>query len=189
MASRTLNRLEWTLAGPAATRRWGKRFARLLRPGDVVALVGELGAGKTTLVQGIARGWGYSGEVGSPTFALANEYEGPRGRLIHMDMYRLKAEELGAFPLDVVCTRDIARRLLPNLPRCSLRALAGYFGRAVGALRRSADHIKARRSSGKSWCACSRRTACPPGKRSTAGSPHRSSRPDRDDACGRCRAT
>jgi DNA polymerase-3 subunit epsilon len=43
----------------------------------------------------------------------------------------------------VVCTRDIARRLLPNLPRCSLRALAGYFGRAVGALRRSADHVEA----------------------------------------------
>jgi DNA polymerase-3 subunit epsilon len=47
------------------------------------------------------------------------------------------------FPLDVVCTRDIARRLLPNLPRCSLRALAGYFGQAVGALRRSADHVDA----------------------------------------------
>jgi DNA polymerase-3 subunit epsilon len=47
------------------------------------------------------------------------------------------------FPLDVVCTREIARRLLPNLPRCSLRALAGYFGRAVGALRRSADHVEA----------------------------------------------
>jgi DNA polymerase III subunit epsilon len=49
----------------------------------------------------------------------------------------------GVFPLDVVCTRDIARRLLPNLPRCSLRALAGYFGRAVGALRRSGDHVEA----------------------------------------------
>ncbi len=48
-----------------------------------------------------------------------------------------------AFPLDVVCTRDIARRLLPDLPRCSLRALAGYFGRAVGPLRRSADHVDA----------------------------------------------
>jgi DNA polymerase III subunit epsilon len=47
------------------------------------------------------------------------------------------------FPLDVVCTRDIARRLLPDLPRCSLRALAGYFGRPVGALRRSADHVDA----------------------------------------------
>src|ERR671913_289518 len=49
----------------------------------------------------------------------------------------------GVFPLDVVCTRGIARRLLPNLPRCSLRAVAGYFGRAVGALRRSADHVEA----------------------------------------------
>src|SRR5262245_678204 len=49
----------------------------------------------------------------------------------------------GLVPLDVVCTRDIARRLLPNLPRCSLRALAGYFGRAVGPLRRSADHVEA----------------------------------------------
>jgi DNA polymerase III subunit epsilon len=49
----------------------------------------------------------------------------------------------GVFPLDVVCTRDIARRLFPNLPRCSLRALSGYFGRAVGALRRSAEHVEA----------------------------------------------
>jgi DNA polymerase III subunit epsilon len=49
----------------------------------------------------------------------------------------------GRFPLDIVCARDIARRLLPNLPRCSLRALAGYFGRAVGALRRSGDHVEA----------------------------------------------
>jgi DNA polymerase III subunit epsilon len=46
-------------------------------------------------------------------------------------------------PLDIVCTHDIARRLLPDLPRRSLRALAGYFGRAVGALRRSADHVEA----------------------------------------------
>jgi DNA polymerase-3 subunit epsilon len=49
----------------------------------------------------------------------------------------------GAPPLDVVCTHDIARRLLPDLPRRSLRALTGYFGRAVGALRRSADHVEA----------------------------------------------
>ena len=49
----------------------------------------------------------------------------------------------GEPPLDIVCTNDIARRLLPDLPRRSLRALAGYFGRAVGTLRRSADHIEA----------------------------------------------
>jgi DNA polymerase-3 subunit epsilon len=49
----------------------------------------------------------------------------------------------GTPPLDVVCTHDIARRLLPDLPRCGVRALAGYFGRAVGALRRCADHVEA----------------------------------------------
>ncbi len=49
----------------------------------------------------------------------------------------------GEPPLDVVCTHDIARRLLPELPRRSLRAIAGYFGRAVGTLRRSADHVEA----------------------------------------------
>jgi DNA polymerase-3 subunit epsilon len=49
----------------------------------------------------------------------------------------------GAPPLDIVCTHDIARRLLPDLPRCSLRALAGYFGRSVGVLRRSAGHVEA----------------------------------------------
>ncbi len=49
----------------------------------------------------------------------------------------------GPPPLDIVCTHEIARRLLPDLPRRSLRALAGYFGRAVGSLRRSADHVEA----------------------------------------------
>jgi DNA polymerase-3 subunit epsilon len=49
----------------------------------------------------------------------------------------------GKPPFDIVCTHDIARRLFPDLPRCSLRALAGYFGRGVGALRRSADHVEA----------------------------------------------
>jgi DNA polymerase-3 subunit epsilon len=49
----------------------------------------------------------------------------------------------GSNPLDVVCTHEIARRLLPDLPRCTLRAVTGYFGRAVGTLRRSADHVAA----------------------------------------------
>ena len=49
----------------------------------------------------------------------------------------------GPPPLDIVCTHDIARRLLPDLPRCSVRALAGYFGRGIGPLRRSADHVDA----------------------------------------------
>jgi DNA polymerase-3 subunit epsilon len=70
----------------------------------------------------------------------------PAPTVIHFARFEqpfLRTLAAGVFPLDVVCTRDIARRLLPNLPRCSLRALAGYFGRAVGALRRSPDHVEA----------------------------------------------
>jgi DNA polymerase III subunit epsilon len=70
----------------------------------------------------------------------------PAPTVIHFAQFEqpfLRALAAGVFPLDVVCTRDIARRLLPNLPRCSLRALAGYFGRAVGALRRCAAHVEA----------------------------------------------
>jgi DNA polymerase III subunit epsilon len=70
----------------------------------------------------------------------------PAPTVIHFARFEqpfLRTLAAGAFAFDVVCTRDIARRLLPTLPRCSLRALAGYFGRAVGALRRSADHVEA----------------------------------------------
>src|SRR5262249_7957574 len=55
----------------------------------------------------------------------------------------LRALAGGALPLDILCTHDIARRLLPHLPRCGVRALSGYFGRGVGGLRRSADHVEA----------------------------------------------
>jgi DNA polymerase-3 subunit epsilon len=70
----------------------------------------------------------------------------PAPTVIHFAQFEqpfLRTLAAGALPLDVVCMRDIARRLLPGLPRCSLRALAGYFGRAVGAMRRSADHVDA----------------------------------------------
>ena len=85
---------------PSEMEGWGKRFARTLRAGDVVALVGELGSGKTTLVKSIAAAWGYKRGAVSPTFALANEYQTKRGTIYHMDMYRLSARELSAFPLE-----------------------------------------------------------------------------------------
>src|SRR5438094_10054877 len=69
----------------------------------------------------------------------------PAPTVIHFARFEqpfLRTLGAGLFPLDVVCTRGIARRLLPNLPRCRRRALAGYFGRAVGARRRSADHVE-----------------------------------------------
>lgn len=75
---------------PEQTVKWGKQLGELLEAGDVVALVGELGAGKTTLARGIARGLGVDehSPVVSPTFTLINEYQG-RIPLYHLDFYRL----------------------------------------------------------------------------------------------------
>lgn len=73
------------------TRRVGMRLGALLQPGDLVALVGDLGSGKTTLVQGISAGWGSLDPVSSPTFVLVNVYRHTDGmRLFHLDAYRLK---------------------------------------------------------------------------------------------------
>src|ERR671913_458200 len=83
------------------------------------------------------------GELSAQAASLTQQ---PAPTVIHFAQFEqpfLRTLAAGVCPLDVVCTRNIARRLLPNLPRCSLRALAGYFGRAVGALRRSADHVEA----------------------------------------------
>jgi tRNA threonylcarbamoyladenosine biosynthesis protein TsaE len=71
------------------TRAIGGALAPHLRPGDGAALTGELGAGKTTLVQGIARAAGYEGPVASPTFTLVREYRTEDLLLIHVDVYRL----------------------------------------------------------------------------------------------------
>jgi tRNA threonylcarbamoyladenosine biosynthesis protein TsaE len=73
-----------------AMQALGERLGRALQPGDVVSLVGPLGAGKTTFVQGLARGAGVSAErhVASPTFALVNEHPG-RVPLVHADLYRI----------------------------------------------------------------------------------------------------
>lgn len=109
----------------AALRAWGRRFAKQLRRGDVVALIGGLGAGKTTLVQGIAAGWGFKQGATSPTFALANEYRSPRGAVYHMDMYRLSERELAAFPLedywqDGLCLIEWADRVEERWPSGTL---------------------------------------------------------------------
>ncbi len=72
----------------ADTRRLAARVAEHLRPGDVVALTGELGAGKTCFVQGAARGLGVTGRVTSPSFLLRRDYEG-RVPVLHLDVYRL----------------------------------------------------------------------------------------------------
>jgi len=85
--------------GPEQTRRIGMRLGGALQVGDVICLQGDLGAGKTTFVQGIAHGWGSLDSVSSPTFIIVNVYRrGDEARLFHMDAYRLdstlEAEEL-----------------------------------------------------------------------------------------------
>ena len=85
--------------GPEQTRRIGMRLGGALQAGDVICLQGDLGAGKTTFVQGIAQGWGSLDSVSSPTFIIVNVYRrGDEARLFHMDAYRLdsmsEAEEL-----------------------------------------------------------------------------------------------
>ncbi len=96
---------EFFSRSPDQTRRIGMRLGALLQPGDLICLQGDLGAGKTTLVQGLAQGWGTLDSVSSPTFVLVNEYRRPDGgsRLFHMDAYRLEsAPEAAELDLDAM---------------------------------------------------------------------------------------
>ena len=90
-----------TSASPETTRQLGQKLGALLQPGDLVCLQGDLGAGKTTFVQGIAAGWGTRDEVSSPTFVLVNIYRGAPvvepvetndERLFHLDTYRIESD-------------------------------------------------------------------------------------------------
>lgn len=84
--------------GPGATERFGARLAARLRPGDVVLVSGELGAGKTTLVRGACRELGVTEPVVSPTFTIGRRYQGRQHAVSHLDLYRLEgldAEEPG----------------------------------------------------------------------------------------------
>ena len=80
------------LADAAETEAFGARLAPLLRAGDVIALYGALGAGKTTLARGLLRGLGYSGDVSSPTFPIVQAYAPPDMSipLWHVDLYRIE---------------------------------------------------------------------------------------------------
>ena len=87
--------MEYCSNSVAETESLGEELARRLEPGAVVAFSGDLGAGKTAFVRGMARGLGIVERVTSPTFTIVNEYEGGRLPLFHFDMYRLgSADEL-----------------------------------------------------------------------------------------------
>ncbi|HZD57668.1 MAG TPA: tRNA (adenosine(37)-N6)-threonylcarbamoyltransferase complex ATPase subunit type 1 TsaE [Anaerolineales bacterium] len=106
------------------TRRVGMRLGALVDGGDVVCLVGDLGSGKTTFVQGLAAGWGSLDPVTSPTFVLVNLYRRPEGaRLYHLDAYRLSgASEAVDLDLDAMLESGLlviewAERIQRALPR------------------------------------------------------------------------
>jgi tRNA threonylcarbamoyladenosine biosynthesis protein TsaE len=80
-------------AGPEATEAAGARLAAELRPGDVVLVSGELGAGKSTFVRGALHRLGVEGPIASPTFVVGQLYEGENGPLAHLDLYRLAGME------------------------------------------------------------------------------------------------
>ncbi|HUJ09782.1 MAG TPA: tRNA (adenosine(37)-N6)-threonylcarbamoyltransferase complex ATPase subunit type 1 TsaE [Verrucomicrobiae bacterium] len=102
----------------------GERLATQLQPGNVLGLSGELGAGKTSLVKGIARGLGISQEVTSPTFTLIHEHSGGRLPLFHIDLYRLETsgqalaigieDYLNPSGVTVIEWAEKVRKLLPE---------------------------------------------------------------------------
>ena len=95
------NSLDIISRSPEQTRRIGMRLGAMLRTGDVVCLSGDLGAGKTTFIQGLSSGWGSLDAVSSPTFVLVNVYRRLDGQqLYHLDAYRL-AGAADAYELDI----------------------------------------------------------------------------------------
>ena len=82
-----------TLKGTEKTEDFGKEFAESLEKGSIIALMGPLGAGKTTLSKAIAKGLGVTETITSPTFTIVQEYESGRLPLYHFDVYRVHDEE------------------------------------------------------------------------------------------------
>ena len=98
--------MEYYSDGPQRTEEIGPELAGKLKPGAVIAFTGDLGAGKTAFVRGLAKGLGITERVTSPTFTIVNEYEGGRLPLFHFDLYRLgSADELHDIGCDAYLSR------------------------------------------------------------------------------------
>lgn len=123
------------LADLQATLDLGIKLGQTLTPGSVILLEGDLGAGKTTLVQGIGQGLGITESIVSPTFTLINEYTQGRIPLYHLDLYRLEPREVAALNLETywegmevepgIVAIEWAERM-PYLPESYLRVRLTY---------------------------------------------------------------
>ena len=101
MSAKDFPAVDFLSHSPEQTRQIGARLGQALQAGNIICLQGDLGAGKTTFVQGIAQGWGSLDAVSSPTFILVNVYRGAdEKQLYHLDAYRLDSE-LEAEELDL----------------------------------------------------------------------------------------
>ena len=129
------------LATEADTLALGAEFAQAIRPGMVIYLSGDLGAGKTTLARGLLRGLGYPGRVKSPTFTLVEVYEISRLYLYHFDFYRFSdPRELGEagfreyFNPDSVCLVEWPEKAAAGLAAADVKILmqVAGSGRSVG---------------------------------------------------------
>ncbi len=126
-------------SSPEETRALGEALGRQLRPGEVVAFSGDLGAGKTCMIQGVCAGLGIADQVNSPTFILINEYTGRAGgqavAVYHFDLYRLRSETeleaLGAeeyFYGQGVCLIEWPERARAALPPRRREVVLEYRG-------------------------------------------------------------
>jgi len=126
--------LEFFSRSAEQTRRLGMRLGSLLEKGDVVCLQGDLGSGKTTLVQGIAQGWGSLDPVTSPTFVIVNMYRRPdQVNLYHVDAYRLQnAAEAEDLDMDLMLDQgalvvEWPERIAGSLPPICLKIDLRYI--------------------------------------------------------------
>ncbi len=135
---------------PEETLRIGEVIGEKLQPGDIVALIGELGAGKTCLTQGLARGLGVTSEwrITSPTFTLINEYPG-RVPLVHLDTYRLSGAgdlaDLGYedyFFAGNVVVIEWAEKIRQVLPEQTIFIEIDYVDENTRNIRISGDQVK-----------------------------------------------
>ena len=155
------NTLDFISRSPEQSRRMGMRLGAMLQLGDIICLQGDLGAGKTTFVQGLAQGWGSLDPVTSPTFIIVNIYRRPdEKQLFHLDTYRLEsAAEAEMLDLDEMLSSGAlviewaeriesilpAERLWINLEyiaeeqrRLQITARGAYYQKMIEKLRSSA---------------------------------------------------